>query len=121
MSKSVSISKFVNASLNFWGTTNLEEIAKTIYDVEYDDTLVDIISRPYLGSKNTSDVQDKDVSFLTGYEIGGQINGNITLPFNGSPYLAVSNIRVTKNDTLTTEASVVIYINRDIRMSVTGK
>lgn len=71
LSNSDSISKFVNASLNYWGTTNLKEIAKTIYDVEYDDTLVDIIFRPYLGSKNTSDVQDKDVSFLTGNEIGG--------------------------------------------------
>lgn len=113
-------SKIVNATLNYWGTTNVREIAKTIYDVEYDDRLMDIIFRPYLGSKNVSDVQDEDVSFLTGNEIGGQVNGNITLTLNGSPYLAVSNIEISENDTLTVEAGVVIYMKGDIGISVTG-
>lgn len=120
LSSSDTISKTVNASLNYWGTTNVREIAKIIYDAEYDVNLMDVIFRPYLGSKNLSDVQNEDVGFLTGNEIGGQVNGNVTLILSGSPYLAVSNIEISENDTLTIEAGVVIYLKGDIGISVIG-
>ncbi|CAG2246403.1 unnamed protein product [Mytilus edulis] len=57
--------EIVNASLNFWGTTDVKEIGQKIYDKNYDDTLMDVLFRPYLGSRNFSDTQNEEPPFIS--------------------------------------------------------
>ncbi|WAR18704.1 TEuncharacterized [Mya arenaria] len=111
----------VNASLNFWGSDDPKEIEKTLFDADYDDTLLDVIYRPYLGSKNISDIQNREISFISGNRIGGLVEGNVTLVLTGSPYTVVSNIEVGTNDTLEIEAGVVLRFKSDIGIIVYGQ
>jgi hypothetical protein len=68
----------------------LNRIAKQIYDHGYDESLLDVTFRPYLGSRNYSDIRNAETSFLsTSGEIGGSVNGEIKLTADDSPYLVV--------------------------------
>ena len=51
----------INASLNYWGTSDVNAITRSIYDKRYDDRLPVVDFRPYLGSKDYSDVQDDEL------------------------------------------------------------
>ncbi|XP_052768621.1 uncharacterized protein LOC128208938 isoform X1 [Mya arenaria] len=111
----------VNASLNFWGSDDPKEIENTLFDADYDGTLLDVIYRPYLGSKNISDIQNRVINFVSGNRIGGLVEGNVTLLLTGSPYTVVSNIEVGVNDTLKIEAGVVLRFKSDIGIIVHGQ
>ncbi|XP_053379664.1 uncharacterized protein LOC128548542 isoform X2 [Mercenaria mercenaria] len=112
----------INASLNYWGTSNPREISKGIYDFDYDSSLFHVEFRPYLGSKNISDVQNAEYGFISeSGEIGGKVNGNITLRLKDSPFLVISNINVEENDTLTIEAGVELRVRQGVGIFVKGK
>lgn len=114
--------KIANASLNYWGTTDVKEIAKSIYDKDFDDALFDVVFRPYLGSQNITDIQDKSASFVTSDgEVGGSVNGNLTLTKDKSWYLVVSNIEVGNKDILTIESGVVLLVKAGVGIKVFGK
>ena len=112
----------INASLNYWGTTDLNRISKQIYDHDYDESLLDVTFRPYLGSRNYSDIRNAETSFLsTSGEIGGSVNGEIKLTADDSPYLVVSNIVVEEEDVLTLEGGVVLLFKEGLGIDVYGE
>ncbi|KAL3847722.1 hypothetical protein ACJMK2_018618 [Sinanodonta woodiana] len=112
---------FINVSLNFWGTTDVNVIGKHIYDASYDASLPDVIFRPYLGSMNISNIQDEDAAFIspTG-EIGGMVKGKISLSFDMSPYLVTSNIEIKEKGTLILHAGVTLIFKENLGISVLG-
>ena len=113
--------KLVNASLNFWGTTDAKEISKTIYDKDYADALFDIEFRPYLGSRNKSDIQNETISFVSkDSEIGGIVNGEVTLKYDKSPYLVITNVDVGTTDILNIEPGVVLMVKPGVGLKVYG-
>ncbi|XP_052092545.1 uncharacterized protein LOC127729011 [Mytilus californianus] len=113
--------EIVNASLNFWGTTDVKEIGQKIYDKNYDDTLMDVMFRPYLGSRNFSDIQNEDPPFISSTgDIGGLVNGELTLTADRSPYTVTSNIEVGEFDTLTLEPGVTLLFKKDFGINVVG-
>jgi hypothetical protein len=112
----------INASLNYWGTTDLKRISRQIYDHDYDEALLDVTFRPYLGSRNYSDIRNAATSFLsTSGEIGGSVNGEIKLTADDSPYLVVSNIVVEEEDVLTLEGGVVLLFKEALGIDVYGE
>ncbi|KAH3832133.1 hypothetical protein DPMN_105410 [Dreissena polymorpha] len=110
----------INASFNYWGTTDPRDIENKLYDKSYDETLLDILYRPYLGSRNISDFRNEEINFVNGNEIGGNVNGDVTLHSDKGPYVVVSNIVVGENDTLTIQEGVEIRVMADIGFTVLG-
>jgi hypothetical protein len=77
---------------------------------------LDVTFRPYLGSRNYSDIRNAETSFLsTSGEIGGSVNGEIKLTADDSPYLVVSNIVVEEEDVLTLEGGVVLLFKVEMK------
>ena len=69
-----------NASHNYWGTSNISEIARSIYDNEDDPELRTVTFRPYLGSINYSDVEDEgDASVTTTVRPGHGVNDGMSI------------------------------------------
>jgi hypothetical protein len=116
------VGSIINASLNYWGTTDLNRISKQIYDHDYDESLLDVTFRPYLGSRNYSDIRNAENAFLsTSGEIGGSVNGEIKLTADDSPYLVASNIVVEEEDVLTLEGGVVLLFKEGLGIDVYGE
>ena len=111
----------LNATLNYWNTTNLHEISRKIYDVEYNDKYPKIIWRPFLASENISDIIDGVWSFVNGNKIGGTVNGNITLDLSMSPYTVETNIIVAADDVLTVKAGVELHFQEGVGITVEGE
>jgi hypothetical protein len=112
----------INASLNYWGTTDLNRISRQIYDHDYDEALLDVTFRPYLGSRNYSDIRNAENAFLsTSGEIGGSVNGEMKLTADDGPYLVVSNIVVEEEDVLTLEGGVVLLFKEALGIDVYGE
>lgn len=115
-------SQVVNASFNYWGSADIKQISQKIYDKAYNSDLAEIQYLPFLGSWNISDVQETTSSFVGDEsQIGGAVNGNITLSRDGSPYTVVSNIEIKYTDVLIIEAGVKIYFPENIGITVVGK
>ncbi|KAJ8311794.1 hypothetical protein KUTeg_010649 [Tegillarca granosa] len=114
-------SQVVNASFNYWGSADLKAISQKIYDEAYDFDLAQIMYLPFLGSWNISDVQETTSSFVgENSQIGGAVNGNITLSRDGSPFTVVSNIEIKYADVLIIEAGVKIYFPENVGITVVG-
>ena len=112
----------LNASLNYWGSTDVRTIANKIYDNDYDESLFDIVFRPYLGSRNLSDIQNEDAGFISpNGEIGGPLSENVTLTADASPYLVTYNIEVEEKGVLILEAGVTLLFEAAQGISVVGK
>ena len=112
----------LNASLNYWGSTNVKTVASQIYDVSYDEALFDVTFRPYLGSRNLSDIQDEDAGFISSTgEIGGILRESITLTSEDSPYIVTFNIEITEEGSLTIKAGVTLLFKASQGISVLGK
>ena len=112
----------LNASLNYWGTTDVKQISIQIYDNSYDDTLFDVLFRPYLGSCNFSDIQDKDAGFIgPAGDIGGRLAESVTLTSELSPYVVTSNIEITVEGTLIIEAGVTLLFQSSQGIVVHGR
>lgn len=112
----------INASLNYWGTTDVKTIDKFIFDHDFDDTLFDVNYKPYLGSNNFSDIRNETAEFVhSSGEIGGNVDKDTVLRKAGSPYLAVSNIVIPEKTSLILEAGVEIFFKEDLGVVVHGR
>lgn len=112
----------VNATYNYWGTSDVNAMARYIFDKSFDDYLMDVIFRPYLESRNLTNVQDEDSSFVgDSRQIGGVVNGDVVLTATGGPYIVTSNIEVQVDDVLTLEEGVVLLFQAGIGITVFGK
>ena len=111
----------INASHNYWGTADVNVLARSIYGKAYVENLSRINFRPYLGSKNYSDVQNEDRSLESpSRKLGGAVNGNVTLTAEGGPYLVSANIEVQHGGVLTLTEGIVLKFKEHIGMIVNG-
>ena len=116
------VNDVINASLNFWGTSDVNSIARSIYDKDYDEQLATVNFRPYLRSKSYCDIQNKDGSFVSpSSELGGAVNGNVTLTAEGGPYVVIGNIKVQPEDVLTLTQGVVLNFKSNVGLLANGK
>ena len=112
----------LNASLNYWGEVNAKEIARHIFDATYDDNLFNVVFRPYLGSRDLSDIQDEKDKFISlSGEIGGTLSEDVVLVQAKSPYLVTLSIQIEEQATLTLEPGVVLRFKESQGMTVFGK
>ena len=67
-------------------------------------------------------LQDEESSFIgANNEIGGAVNGDVTLTADAGPYTVIANIAVQNEDTLTLTAGVVLKFKPNLTMTVDGK
>ena len=112
----------LNATLNYWGSTNVKTIGTKIYDSSYDESLFSVMFRPYLGSRNLSDIQDDDAGFIgLDGDIGGAVIETVNLTVGNSPYLVTSNIEIREQGVLTVEEGVTLVFKASLGISVVGK
>lgn len=112
----------MNASLNYWGSSDVKSISTKIYDLNYDQTLFDIVFRPYLGSRNLSDIQNEEPGFISSNgDIGGTLRETISLGADNSPYLVTSNIEIQGEGKLILDAGVTLLFKAALGISVSGR
>ncbi|KAL5014474.1 hypothetical protein ScPMuIL_008744 [Solemya velum] len=115
------VGQTVNATLNYWGLGDFKSISRTIYDAAFNTQYADVVISLFLGSMNYSDIQTAVDSFLdTNGNIGGKVEGNVTLSIEGSPYLVINNIIVESEDVLIIEPGVILMFLQGINMQVEG-
>ncbi|XP_064597681.1 protein bark beetle-like [Liolophura sinensis] len=111
----------VNATLNYWGSVDSRQIAGKLYDQRSNPALPLVIYQPYFENSSLSSVYEETRRFVTPDGIlGGDVNGNVTLTVEGSPYTAVSSINVLPGDVLQVEAGVEINFLPNIGVTVEG-
>ena len=109
----------INASFNDWGTSDVTAIARSIYDNVYDEKLPRVIFHPYLESKDTS--HNEHSSFVSpSRELGGAVNGNVTLTAEDGPFLVTANIKVQPDDALTLKEGVVLKFKTNTGLVANG-
>ncbi|KAL5014476.1 hypothetical protein ScPMuIL_008746 [Solemya velum] len=110
----------VDASYNYWGTTIIADIRGKFSDFSKTDN-PDIIFMPILLSPNPENVfEQRSPFFQVDQEIGGVISSFVLLTKHGSPYCAVSHIEIRSEGSLTIEAGVKIFFQKDIGIEVNG-
>lgn len=111
----------VNASLNYWGTVDSRQIVGKFYDQKSDPDLPLIIFQPYFENSSLSSIYEETLVFVTpDGTIGGDVNGNVTLTVEGSPYTAVGSIYIRAGDILRIEAGVDINFLPNTAVIVEG-
>lgn len=112
----------INCTHNFWGTTDVKEISRRIYDWSYDETLPKIQFIPLYRFSNLTDLQYPARTFFAADgRIGGNIGGTVTLTYAASPYTVTDNIMVGKLETLIVEAGVTLRFMNGVGILVEGK
>ncbi|PVX26590.1 MAG: hypothetical protein CW716_05705, partial [Candidatus Bathyarchaeum sp.] len=120
----------INATNNWWGTTNVDIINQTIRDFKNDFNLGVINFVPFLAEANLQAPEipswvpepeldpdpepNPDVTYVSGI-----IAQNTTWTQENSPYFATTPLLVDNGVTLTIEPGVVVYLN-DTYMKVNG-
>ncbi|MEX2500554.1 MAG: FlgD immunoglobulin-like domain containing protein [Wenzhouxiangellaceae bacterium] len=102
----------LNASGNWWGTTDVVQIAAGIYDNQDDSQSPVVDFRPYLDAEDGDPVFDGEV-------LSGPIATDTTLAARTSNQLA-GDVTVAAGATLTIEAGALIEIDGNYRLDVDG-
>ncbi|XP_041350118.1 uncharacterized protein LOC121369231 isoform X2 [Gigantopelta aegis] len=114
--------QLINASYNFWDTTDVKAIRRMIYDSSYSPDLPTISIIPFYEFRNLSSPIYPISTFLSpDGTIGGSVGGHVVLTAKNSPYRVVSNIVVPKQESLTIEAGVKLLFQKGLKMTVQGK
>ncbi|XP_072043066.1 uncharacterized protein [Amphiura filiformis] len=115
-----------DASLNWWGTSDEEEIQEIIIDQhdKYDYPRVEYF--PYLLSPDISDIVDNDVTrfsvpFERGSVIGGILVGNVTLTKELGPYYADKDIFIPESAEFHLEPGLTLRFAYHAGIVVQGK
>ncbi|XP_076090020.1 uncharacterized protein LOC143062058 [Mytilus galloprovincialis] len=111
--------RITNISFDLFGSNLNSYGTYTLYN--YYQININSCSGPYLGSRNFSDIQNEEPPFIsiTG-EVGGRVNGELTLKADRSPYRVTANIEVGEFDTLTLDPGVTLLFNKDFGINVVG-
>ncbi|XP_033123702.1 protein bark beetle-like [Anneissia japonica] len=113
----------INATYNWWGTTNDVIIENRVVDISDRNDIISIEHSPYLTSDdlygNYTTINSSRLDDNTRF-IGGKIKGELTLTLNQSPYEIESDITVLQNSLLTVEAGVVLQFHPNIGILVLG-
>ena len=114
---------FVNASLNFWGYDNENQIKERIYDANdnYERTLAVFI--PFLSSTGElmqgSNQTDGNETFAKRY-LGGRISSSLNLWSTFSPYIVISDVTVLPDAELTIHPGVELQFGSGVGMLILG-
>jgi len=97
------------APLNYWNATTFDEVAERIYDHADDERYAAVQVSPwYLDRNRTQTASGKHTFFKGPFEIGGEIESNITLSSTEQPYRVTKNIFVPLGRSLVIEAGVTL-------------
>ena len=97
------------APLNYWNATTFDEIEDRIYDHADDERYASVQVSPwYLDRNRTQTGSGKHTFFKGPFEIGGEIESNITLSSTEQPYRVTKNIFVPLGRSLVIEAGVTL-------------
>ena len=114
--------RLINASYNYWDTTNFKAIRRMIYDSSYSPDLPTISIVPLYTFRNLTSPTFPSVTFLSpDGTVGGAVVGDVVLTTKNSPYRVVSNIEVPKQQSLTIEPGVKLLFLKDLKITVQGE
>ncbi len=117
----------INVTLNWWGTTNEENIVERIFDFDDRNHLAVAQYFPFLLSPSISHVASSShprsyPPFLNNNrEVGGQLDTDFTLTAFGGPYTVTRDVTVLANATLTVEAGAVLTILPYVGILIEGR
>ena len=117
----------INVTLNWWGTTNEENIVEKIFDFDDRNHLLVAQYFPFLLSPSISHVASSShprsyPPFLNNNrEVGGQLDTDFTLTASGGPYTVTRDVTVLANATLTVEAGAVLTILPYVGILIEGR
>ena len=113
----------VNASLNFWGYDDDNQIKERIYDAEDNYEKAKAVFIPFFGSTGElmrgSNQSDGLETFATRY-LGGRILSNLNLWSKFSPYIVISDVTVLPDAELTIHPGVVLQFGSGVGMLILG-
>ena len=114
--------RLINASYNYWDTTNFKAIRRMIYDSSYSPDLPTISIVPFYAFRNLTSPTFPSFTFLSpDGTVGGAVVGDVVLTTKNSPYRVVSNIEVPKQQSLTIEPGVKLLFQKDLKITVQGE
>ena len=97
------------APLNYWNASTFDEIADRIYDHEDDERFASVQVSPWYLDVNRTQTASGEHKFFKGpFEIGGEVESNITLSSTEQPYRVTQNIVVPLGRSLIIEAGVTL-------------
>jgi len=100
------------AHLNYWNATTFNEVADRIYDYADNENLAVVEASPwYLDSNRTQTASGKHTLFKGPFEIGGEMETNITLTSVEQPYRVTSQIIIPPGLSLVIEAGVTLVFS----------
>ena len=95
------------APLNYWNATTFGEVAVRVFDHTDDESLAVVQVSPwYLDTNRTQTASGRHMFFTGPFEIGGQMESNVTLSSTEQPYRVTQNILVPYGYLLVIEAGV---------------
>ena len=97
------------APLNYWNATTFGEVAVRVYDHTDDESLAIVQVSPwYLDTNRTQSTFGGHMFFTGPFEIGGQMETNVTLSSTEQPYRVTQHIIVPYGHILVIEAGVTL-------------
>jgi len=97
------------APLNYWNATTFDEIADRIYDHADNERYAAVQVSPWYLDRNRTQTASGEHTFFKGpFEIGGEVESNITLSSTEQPYRVTQNIFVPLGRSLVIEAGVTL-------------
>ena len=104
--------RFIQASENWWGSSDECKIKERIFDFGDRVELAKIHYYPFLDSFNSTNVKvhngTRPFCFLQGNRLGGTLNKAVTLPSNSTAYQVIGDVTVLPKGILTIEANVTL-------------
>ncbi|MCJ7761852.1 right-handed parallel beta-helix repeat-containing protein, partial [Candidatus Bathyarchaeota archaeon] len=115
-----SLSNDINATFNWWGTTNTQAINQTIYDFKNDFNLGRVTFVPFLTEPNSAAPAIPTEPSPTATYVTGLITSNTTWALFGSPYVVTGNVVVDSNVFLTVEPGVTVRFTGGTGLIIDG-
>ncbi|GIY58670.1 protein bark beetle [Caerostris darwini] len=119
-----SVDNKINVGNNWWGTTEVNEIQKRIFDFDDWNGYAIADFNPYLGSSNIdSEVirfNNRDQLVFIDGQIGGRLYNNLKLSRRAEPYIVSSDLTVMHGATLFIDPGVVLEFYPSVGILVLG-
>ncbi|KAF5304533.1 hypothetical protein FQA39_LY09584 [Lamprigera yunnana] len=121
--KTAKLDNYLDATENWWGTTEEEMIQRLIFDFDDWNNHAIVQFRPYLlqdsfeSSYSVSFESERNVDLDN---LGGRLQTDLVIPRRSAPYLIKSDITVMPKTTLTIEAGVTMAFSPNIGILILG-
>lgn len=121
--KTAKINNFLDASENWWGTSEEKQIEHTIFDFDDWNNHAIVKFRPFLlegvfdASHSVSFESEKPVDLE---HLGGRLYHDLTIPYKSSPYIVNADITIMPKTTLTISCGVIMEFGPNVGILVLG-